>query len=158
MIISRSTHVAAKGIILFFFYGSVVSHCIYLLYPFICWWTFKLFWSHFFFLNLKMKNEINDQTREEGEERGIKLGSSNGNWRRKIIWIYWIINSSDTLHHLMTPHLEHGHWKRERPTVRIRRFVASRWSRTCSVCPVWATGWSLPLPGGLTWFRYLPLW
>ena len=44
MIISRPIHVAANGIISFF-YGWVVFHCIYvphLLYPFICWWTFRL--------------------------------------------------------------------------------------------------------------------
>ena len=40
MIISRSIHVAANGIILFFFYSWVVFHCVYiyiphLLYPFI---------------------------------------------------------------------------------------------------------------------------
>ena len=44
MIISRSTHFPANGIISFF-YGWVVFHCIYvphLLYPFLCWWTFRL--------------------------------------------------------------------------------------------------------------------
>ena len=37
MIISRSIHVAANGVISFFFYGWVISHCVYtphLLYPF----------------------------------------------------------------------------------------------------------------------------
>ena len=45
MIISRSIHIAANGIISFFFYGWVVFHCIYvphLLYPFISWWKFRL--------------------------------------------------------------------------------------------------------------------
>ena len=45
MIISRSIHVAANGIILFFFYGWVILHCIYvshLLYPFLRWWAFRL--------------------------------------------------------------------------------------------------------------------
>ena len=45
MIISSSIHVAANGIISFFFYGRVVFHCIYvpyLLYPFLCRWTFRL--------------------------------------------------------------------------------------------------------------------
>ena len=53
MIISRSIHVAADGIISFFFNGWVVFHCIYhiffsffliphILYPFICLWTFSL--------------------------------------------------------------------------------------------------------------------
>ena len=42
MTISRSIHIAANGIILFFFYGWVIFHCVYvphLLYPFLCWWT-----------------------------------------------------------------------------------------------------------------------
>ena len=45
MILSRSIHGAANGIILFFFYGRVISHCVYLphlLYPFICQRTFRL--------------------------------------------------------------------------------------------------------------------
>ena len=45
MIISRSTHVAANGIISFF-YGWVIFHCIYvpyLLYPFFYRWTFRCF-------------------------------------------------------------------------------------------------------------------
>ena len=44
MIISGSIHVAANGIISFF-YGLVVFHCMYiphLLYLFICPWTFSL--------------------------------------------------------------------------------------------------------------------
>ena len=45
MIISRSIHVAANGIISFIlFYGWVIFHCTYvphLLYPFICRWTFS---------------------------------------------------------------------------------------------------------------------
>ena len=40
-IISRSIHVAANGIISFFLYGWVVFHCPHL-YPFLCWWTFRL--------------------------------------------------------------------------------------------------------------------
>ena len=41
MAISRSIHVAANSS----FYGWVICHCIYvpyLLYPFLCWWTFRL--------------------------------------------------------------------------------------------------------------------
>ena len=44
MIISRSIHVAANGII-FLFYGQVIFQWIYvphLLYPVFCWWTFRL--------------------------------------------------------------------------------------------------------------------
>ena len=44
MMISRSTHVAAKWRYFILFYGWVI-HCIYvpyLLNPFLCWWTFKL--------------------------------------------------------------------------------------------------------------------
>ena len=44
MIISRSIHVAANGIF-YSFYGWVIFHCTYIphfLYPFICWWTFRL--------------------------------------------------------------------------------------------------------------------
>ena len=38
MIISKSTHAAASGIISFFFCGWLVFHCVpHLLYPFICW-------------------------------------------------------------------------------------------------------------------------
>ena len=40
------SHVAANGIILFFFYGWVISHSIrwapHLLYSLLCWWTFRL--------------------------------------------------------------------------------------------------------------------
>ena len=46
MIISSCIQVAANGIITFFFYGWVVFRCIwipYLLYPFVCQWTFMLF-------------------------------------------------------------------------------------------------------------------
>ena len=46
MIISSCIHVAANGIISFFFCGWVVFYCIYvphLLYPFICRWTLRLF-------------------------------------------------------------------------------------------------------------------
>ena len=42
--LSRSIHVAANGIVSFFFNGWVIIHCIYvphLLYPFLCWWTFR---------------------------------------------------------------------------------------------------------------------
>ena len=45
MIVSRSIHAAANGIISFFFIGWVIFHCMnipHLLYPFICWWTFRL--------------------------------------------------------------------------------------------------------------------
>ena len=52
MIISRSNHVAANGIIsLFQWLGNIPLHIyilhypiayIYLLYPFLCWWTFML--------------------------------------------------------------------------------------------------------------------
>ena len=45
MIISRSIHVAANGIISFFFIVSNSPLYIYtshLLYPFICWWTLRL--------------------------------------------------------------------------------------------------------------------
>ena len=44
MTISRSFHVAANGIISFFLWLSNIL-CIYvphLLYPFLCWWTFRL--------------------------------------------------------------------------------------------------------------------
>ena len=44
MTISRSIHVATKGIISFF-NGWEISHCIYVphvLYPFLCQWTFRL--------------------------------------------------------------------------------------------------------------------
>ena len=42
MIISSCIHVAANGFV--FFCGWVVFHCIYEphVYPFICWWTFRL--------------------------------------------------------------------------------------------------------------------
>ena len=44
MIISRSIHVAANGIISLFFYGWVILHCVYAhLYPFICWWHLGCF-------------------------------------------------------------------------------------------------------------------
>ena len=45
MIISRSIHVAAVGIISLFFYGWVIFYCTCVhhhLYPFICRWTFRL--------------------------------------------------------------------------------------------------------------------
>ena len=45
MIISRSIHVAANGIISFFFYDWVIFHCIYVphvIYPFFCRWTCRL--------------------------------------------------------------------------------------------------------------------
>ena len=45
MIIFRSIHVAANGIISFFF-SQVIVPCLYiphLLYPFLCWWTVSLF-------------------------------------------------------------------------------------------------------------------
>ena len=48
MIISRSIHVTANGIISFFFFfssGWVIFCCIYgphIFYPVICWWTFRL--------------------------------------------------------------------------------------------------------------------
>ena len=45
MIICRSIHAAANGIVSFFFHGWVVFHCVYVphrLYPFHCWWTFRL--------------------------------------------------------------------------------------------------------------------
>ena len=45
VIISRSIHVVANGIISFFSNVWVIFHCIYmprLLYPFICQWTFRL--------------------------------------------------------------------------------------------------------------------
>ena len=44
MTISRFIHIAANGIILFFFYGWVILHCIYVphLSPFLCLWTFRL--------------------------------------------------------------------------------------------------------------------
>ena len=45
MTISRSIHVTSNGIISFFFYGSVICHCIYvphLLCPFLQQWTFRL--------------------------------------------------------------------------------------------------------------------
>ena len=43
MRISRSICVAANDIILFFFNGWVMFHCVHVphLYPFLCWWTFK---------------------------------------------------------------------------------------------------------------------
>ena len=41
MIISRFIHVAANGIISFFINGWRIFHCICLLYPFICQWTFR---------------------------------------------------------------------------------------------------------------------
>ena len=44
MMLSRSIHVSANGIVSFFFNGWVIIHCIYvphLLYPFLCWWTFR---------------------------------------------------------------------------------------------------------------------
>ena len=44
-VLSRSIHVAENGIISFFFNGWVIFHCIHaphLLYPFLCWWTFRL--------------------------------------------------------------------------------------------------------------------
>ena len=46
MIISRSIHIAANGIISFFFScGWVIVHCVYIphLYTFICWWTCRWF-------------------------------------------------------------------------------------------------------------------
>ena len=39
LIISRAIHVATNGMVLFFFYGWVIFHCIYvphLIYPFLC--------------------------------------------------------------------------------------------------------------------------
>ena len=42
--LSRSILIAANGIISIFFYGWVIFHCTYiphLLYPFLCWWTFR---------------------------------------------------------------------------------------------------------------------
>ena len=44
MIISRSIHVAANGVILVFFMAKEYSICIYvhLLCPFLCWWIFRL--------------------------------------------------------------------------------------------------------------------
>ena len=42
---SRSIHVSTDDPILFLFYDWVIFHCIYvphLLYPFLCWWTFRL--------------------------------------------------------------------------------------------------------------------
>ena len=45
MTLSRSIHVAAKSIIPLFFNGWVIFHYVsvpHLLYPFLCWWTFKL--------------------------------------------------------------------------------------------------------------------
>ena len=44
VIISRSVHDAANGILSFFFNGWIIFHCIYvpcLLYPFLFWCTFK---------------------------------------------------------------------------------------------------------------------
>ena len=41
MMISRSIHVAANGIISFIFMAIYI--CIHLLFPFICWWTIGLF-------------------------------------------------------------------------------------------------------------------
>ena len=45
MIISRSTHIAANGIISLFLWLSNIPLCIYTVssYPFICHWTFRLF-------------------------------------------------------------------------------------------------------------------
>ena len=42
--ISRSIHVAANGIILFFLWLSniLLYICTHPLYPFLCWWTFRL--------------------------------------------------------------------------------------------------------------------
>ena len=43
---SSCIHFATNSIISFFFYGWVIVHCVYtphLLYPFLCWWTFRLF-------------------------------------------------------------------------------------------------------------------
>ena len=45
MTVSRSIHISANGTTAFLFYGWVILHCIYvphLLYPFLCWWTFRL--------------------------------------------------------------------------------------------------------------------
>ena len=42
MIISRSIDVAENGIISFFLWRSSIPLCIHLLYPFLCWWTFRL--------------------------------------------------------------------------------------------------------------------
>ena len=46
MTVSKSIPVAANGTILFFLNGWVICHCVYvpfLLYPFICWWTIRVF-------------------------------------------------------------------------------------------------------------------
>ena len=46
MTVSRSIHVSTNDPILFLFNGWVIFHCIYvshLLYPFLCWWAFRLF-------------------------------------------------------------------------------------------------------------------
>ena len=45
MIISSFIHVAANGIISFFFMANVLlyTYVPHLLYPFICWWTFRFF-------------------------------------------------------------------------------------------------------------------
>ena len=46
MVISRSIHVAADGIISFFFNSPIAFHCVCVcvshLYPLICWWTLAL--------------------------------------------------------------------------------------------------------------------
>ena len=78
MTISRSIRAVENGSISFLFYGWVIFHYIYvpyLLYPFICWWTFRLLpgvdfmrllklnllpkpvqnWNHMFITNMSPK-------------------------------------------------------------------------------------------------------
>ena len=44
---SRSIHFISNGIISFFFYGWIKFQGMYVsrLYPFLCWWTFRLLWG-----------------------------------------------------------------------------------------------------------------
>jgi len=86
MIISRSIHVAANGIISFHFYGQLVFHCIYY-YNFIG-----------LMLRLKLQYFGHLMQRADSLENTLMLGKIEGRRRRgqqRMRWLDGIIDSTD---------------------------------------------------------------